>query len=197
MGFCAAYRGRFTLLLGDINCGKTTRTQALLHAWLLEEPGEILVLDLAPEIPARAPEGQSLPRGIGGVLQPPLGAGRLLYVRPRLVPPRLLAADQEEAECLALKNAQTIEEAMARLSGNRPGALFVNDCSLYLQAGDPDRFLAFVRSATTAIVNGYYGWSLGRGRISRKERSGMDALILACDEVLWMDPLFSLERRDP
>ena len=175
-----AYLGLFTLILGDINSGKTTLTRRIVEALAAHDPeSRITIVDLAPKILSSG-KGES---GIGGALSVS-GGGRIFMYHPMIVPPRLTAKNDAEAVMLAENNAAAVEVQFQNIENDRTGALVVNDCSLYLHAGDPETFLGWVRGYGTAVVNGYDGDYFKDGAISKRERSAMAFLADRCDRLL-------------
>lgn len=172
---------RFTLIIGDVNRGKTTLTQKLLDLYCRQEGVRAAVVDLAPTIVASNSKGTT--EGIGGMLKVCESPGVRLY-HCRIHAPRLKARNEREALELAGENARCIESLFEAALSDGTDGLFVNDCSLYLHAGSAEKFLGWIRSVPTAVVNGYYGSSLGSGPISDREREGMNHLINHCDRLI-------------
>ncbi len=176
-----ALQNRFTLIIGEVNTGKTTITQSILDAFSAMENEKIAVVDLAPHALPSHPSGGS--SGVGGRIRTPENK-HVRYLHGSLHAPRLEAEDESEAVILAEQNANMIESLFEQALKEEPDALFVNDCSLYLHAGESGKMLTWLRSVKTAVVNGYYGDSLGGGVLSERERAGMDQLIQKCDRVI-------------
>jgi len=175
------YRGRRTLILGDVNTGKTRLTRSILEAFAAAgEAQEIALLDLAPE-----PAGD-----VGGKF--PASAAGVLHLTTAIVPPRLTGTDEAEVARLAAANADRIEALFdSYLKQPRP-ILFVNDATLYLQAGSLERFAGLLAGAATAVVNAYQGRHFADGPLTRRERRLTDALARRCDRVIrigeWIEP---------
>ena len=169
-------RGQRTLIVGEVNTGKTRTTLDILARWIAANPTpSMTVLDLAPE-PVR---------GIGGRLALPPGFnGRYLFAD--IVPPRLTGRTSDEITRLAAANALATAPLFNQILARPHPILIVNDASLYLQAGDYRRFADIIHSAATALVNTYYGESLGDHPISRRERRLTERLMQDCDRVIWM-----------
>ena len=168
--------GQRTLIIGEVNTGKTRTTLDILTRWIAANPTpSMTVLDLAPE-PVR---------GIGGRLALPPGfTGRYLFTD--IVPPRLTGRTPEEITRLAAANALAAASLFNQILARPHPILIVNDASLYLQAGDYRRFAEIIHSAATALINAYYGESLGDHPISRRERRLTERLMQDCDRVIWM-----------
>lgn len=165
--------GKKLLVMGDINAGKTT----LCRQWLARlcaqgQGGRIVVLDLAPDIPPALAQARGL-AGAGGYLLPPPDSD-VLDLRTHLHAPRLSSATEAEAEEKAAENARAIEALFDQLppSGSGCDVLFINDVTLYLQAGFAADLLGNLGKAdfTTLVVNGYWGQRLGDSALSRRER---------------------------
>ena len=165
--------GKKLLVMGDINAGKTT----LCRQWLARlcaqgQGGRIVVLDLAPDIPPALAQARGL-AGAGGYLLPPPDSD-VLDLRTHLHAPRLSSATEAEAEEKAAENARAIEALFDQLppSGSGRDVLFINDVTLYLQAGFAADLLGNLGKVdfTTLVVNGYWGQRLGDSALSRRER---------------------------
>lgn len=166
------YLGRKTLILGDVNTGKTTLTQQILEALCgkgLE--GRIAIVDMAPEIPAHLATQRGIPR-VGGKLSPPEGKD-ILYLSSRFEPPRLSSITDDEAQEKAWINLQIIEQLFKQLALLLRDILLVNDISMYLQAGTADALIPWLDGADTVIANGYWGKRLGKGRLTEREKVEM------------------------
>lgn len=167
------YWGKRTLILGDVNSGKTQMTLELLTLAIDLKRDEVAVLDLAPE----------KTRGIGGKMQIP-SHPLVSYHTVTIVPPRLTGRDNTEVEAYGLRNAKEIEELFSTYLKNPKRILVINDVSLYLQKGDFRRLLEVLRPSHTVIINGYYGKALGDSSFSEKEKKQMNRLAKACDRVI-------------
>lgn len=181
------FKGCFTLIVGDINSGKTRLSKRILEGFLDCREGDVIIVDLAPYILRYDLARKRDLSGVGGALEAPpdhVNRGNVRRFSAGLVPPRLRAKTQEEALFYAGQNALIIEGMFRRAFEGRVEILFVNDCSMYLQAGDPSRLLEWIRAAKTAVVNGYYGTRLGGGPVSEREREGMDHLMANCDRLI-------------
>ncbi len=170
------FRGRRTLIVGEINTGKTRTTLDILSRWIAAQPTPLMtVLDLAPE-PVR---------GIGGRLALPSGFnGRYLFAD--IVPPRLTGRTPEEVADLDAANVRAAEPLLGAILARPHPTLIVNDATLYLQAGDYRRFWDTIQSAATVLINAYYGQSLGDHPISHRERRLTERLMQDCDRVIQM-----------
>ena len=74
-----AYDGRRTLVIGDVNTGKTRLTEKVLACWVAQgRSRDIVVLDLAPETQESIGGRIHLPAGFQGVV-----------LATAIVPPRL------------------------------------------------------------------------------------------------------------
>jgi hypothetical protein len=163
----ADYDGQHTLIVGEVNSGKTRLTESILAAWVGQgRSADAVVLDLAPVT------GSS----IGGRLRLPVGFQGVCLTAD-LVPPRLSARTEEEAETLAAANAQAIEKLFEDPRLAASGILVINDVTLYLQAGDYDRLRSLIQPVETVLINAYYGHSFPDYRLSRIERRLTDRLI--------------------
>jgi hypothetical protein len=165
------YLGRKTLILGDINTGKTTLTRKVLEA-LLRLPdlgGRIAIVDMAPEIPEKLAREKGLV-GVGGKLMPPEGHG-ILYLGGHFEPPRLSSKTEEEAMEKARQNRRFIDGLFLTLDLLSRDILFVNDVSIYLQMGTAENLTRWLDRAVTVIANGYCGKRLGGGKLTEREKT--------------------------
>ena len=165
---------RRTLILGEVNTGKTHYTEQILKAFV--EAGfahQTAVLDLAPRTVDR----------IGGkmesAVQPPV-----LYLTDAIVAPRLTAPTNRKAEALARKNAHLIEKLFDRFYTSGRPMLFLNDATLYLQAGSFQTLVQLLQTADTAIINAYYGDTFAASPLTRRERMATERLQVRCDNLI-------------
>lgn len=169
------YLDKKTLILGDVNSGKTTLTREILDGFCRQGlGGRIAVMDFAPEIPEEVLRRRGL-AGVGGRLEPPGGCGAAT-LHAAIVAPRLTSSSEEEAMEKAGRNRKVIEGLFHRFESLERDILFINDASLYLQAGELDRITGLLEKTGTVVVNGYFGEKLGRGELSRREREAMEGL---------------------
>lgn len=166
-----------TLILGEVNTGKTRVTMDILSRWVEANPTPLMtVLDLAP--PTRI-------RGVGGRLKLPKGfTGRYRFAD--IVPPRLTGRNADEISRLAAANAQRVTPLLHAIIKTPHPILIINDVTLYLQAGDETLLSRVLQSADTVLINAYYGRSFVDHPISRRERRLTEKLIQACDGIIWM-----------
>ena len=168
--------GKRIIITGEINTGKTTLSRDLLESLCRSGlSSRIVVVDMAPEIPEKTAAGRSM-RGIGGKLTPLAGTA---YFAAFLRPPRLTAHCEEEAIFIARENAAKIDRLLEEFQRSGRDILFINDVSMYLQAGQADELLRRIEPAGTVVANGYYGARLGAGALSAHEAEEMKKLIAA------------------
>jgi hypothetical protein len=170
---------RFVLIVGEVNRGKTTLTQGILRLYRQVRKDPVTVVDLAPSTVPKEKAG----RGVGGKLLVS-GSPGVRYFHGHIHAPRLQGRDEKEAFALAEENRRVMEFLFEKAFEGQVKALFVNDCSLYLHAGEAKKLLSWIRRAETAVVNGYYGESLGPGPITARERAGMEYLMEHCDKLI-------------
>jgi hypothetical protein len=165
------YLNRRTLILGDVNTGKTTLTKAVLDALLCRGDlgGRIAIVDMAPEIPETLAREKGL-IGVGGKLIPP-ERHDILYLGGHLEPPRLSSKTEIEAMEKAQRNRRIIEGLFDELDLQSRDILLINDVSLYLQAGTTELLTRWLDRAATVITNGYWGTRLGGGTLTERERT--------------------------
>ncbi len=172
MKTCRPFFGLKTLIVGDVNTGKTSYTQLLL----LECQGQksMVVLDMAPE----------KTENVGGKMQVPSDP-TIHYFTTQIRPPRLSAKNEEEAIRIATENATAIENDLFSRAESIPAdALIINDVSLYLQMGNLKRLLQLMGRFQTVILNGYIGNSFPEGKLTQRERENMTHLMNACNQII-------------
>ncbi|MFZ7125550.1 MAG: hypothetical protein ACOWWM_05280 [Desulfobacterales bacterium] len=162
-----------TLILGEVKTGKSRLTSTVVARMAAAGFSEqTILLDLAPRITG----------GIGGRIQPP--SPGILYLTTDIVPPRLTGKTEAEVEALAVRNAAAIEPLLDRCLASSRRVLVINDATLYLQAGNPDRLMILLNRPATLIVNAYYGRTLGGTEFSLRERRRIDAIRPLFDRVV-------------
>ncbi|MBS7630897.1 energy coupling factor transporter S component ThiW [Candidatus Bathyarchaeota archaeon] len=174
-------RGKKVLIQGDVGSGKTALTRRLLlEALTIEDPSDVAVIDMAPEVAVR--------NGViigGKLLNTPDERIRVLNVNSYT--PRLTAKSPEELLELADTNRKRVEELFEAFDEKPSRILFVNDVSIYLQRGDLEKLLGIIDKAETVIANGYYGEGLkedlGTG-VSAREKSLMEELARRMEVVI-------------
>ena len=172
----SSYDGHHTLVIGDVNTGKTRLTEQVLAGWVAQgRSEEIAVLDMGPQRIQTIGGRLTLPMGFGGV-----------YLAAAIVPPRLNAPDEKAADTLAAANAVAIEPLLRAARLADCAILVINDVTLYLHAGTYDCLMAVVERAETALINAYYGNRFPDYRITRRERRLCDRLANACHRVIRM-----------
>lgn len=170
------YMNRRTIILGDVNSGKTSQTLNILNLFIKAGHSEkIAILDLAP--------GNI--QGIGGKMEPPLDEP-LLYLTTTILAPRLTGKDEYHTLKLAEKNATAIEKLFTKFYRQKREILFVNDVTLYFQAGDFERFITILDTASTYIINAYYGHTFSDSELTRREKHLTEELMKRCDQIIKM-----------
>jgi hypothetical protein len=169
------YQGLKTLILGDVNTGKTFLTERILvEAMATADPADICVIDLAPHIPEELLV-RSGHRKIGGQLSVPDNSD-VLYLIDRIDPPRLSTDSEIVAVEVARQNLVKIDALFETAESSGRPIWIVNDLSMYVQAGAGDSLPRRFEKAESVVANGYYGQSLGAGKLSAYERREMDWL---------------------
>ena len=177
------FLGRWTLILGEVNTGKTTLTEVMLSTISPLIPNERLaVIDLAPVIPANMTTKFGLSR-IGGRLKRP-DKEKGLYLTAHIDPPRLSTDTEEEALAVAERNRIKVEKLLEIFSKSERDVVFINDISLYLQAGSARDLIRYFNQVDTLVANGYFGEKLGGGRLSQRENQEMRALMASFSHVI-------------
>jgi hypothetical protein len=169
----AKIQNRKTIIMGEVNTGKTAYSVEVLKRFKERGETEIAVIDMAPE---------SI-KGIGGKM-PNEAVRDVRYYSVQVVAPRLTGKTEDEIQSLASHNAKSIEDAFGEYEKGPSKVLFINDISLYLQAGGLTRLYSVLNSTPTVVMNGYYGDSLGGGKLGKRERKNMEELERECDTVI-------------
>ena len=167
------FRNKKTIIIGEVNTGKTAYLGKILSRFLEEGETDLTVIDMAPESV----------KGIGGKMGTG-GIKSISYYTAQIVAPRLVGRTMNEVERLAENNAKLIDDILLEYVKNPSKVLFINDISLYLQAGNLNKLFSFLYSTPTVIMNGYYGSSLGGGKFGKRERKSMKALLKRCNNVI-------------
>ena len=175
------FRNMKTIVIGEVNTGKTAYLGQILDRFLEGGETEITVIDMAPESV----------KGIGGKMSV-RRIDSIRYYTEQIVAPRLMGRSVDEIENLAENNAKLIEGIFVKYLKAPGKVLFINDVSIYLQRGKIDKLLLLLNSTPTVIMNGYYGVSLGGGKLGERERQNMEALQKRCDKVIKL-PLSSFQ----
>jgi hypothetical protein len=89
----------------------------------------------------------------------------------------LSSRTEEEALVIAGENKTKIDDLLNRFQQSGRDILFINDLSMYLQAGNAQDLLQWIQKTPTVIANGYYGQKLGTGILSAREAKEMEVLI--------------------
>ena len=154
------FLGRKTLIVGDVNSGKTRYSLQILNAFL-----------------------ESGMTDIAGKMIPPESPG-ILYFSADISAPRLTGRDKEEILNLARRNACTIERLLDAYLVQPRDILFINDITLYLHAGSIEKILTVIGLSSTAVINAYYGSTLSNMPLSAEERICVEHLMNCLDRII-------------
>lgn len=178
------YFNKRTLVLGDVNAGKTTFCRAILEAMLREGLAtRIAVIDFAPEISTTGRDLSNL-RGVGGKLL--VNDREVVWLSDTFIPPRLSSKNEQEALRKARENAARGLALFKRYGELPRDILFINDISIFLQSESARRVMELTVSAKTIVANGYYGEKLGAGALSLWERTEMESLRDHFDNIIML-----------
>lgn len=165
---------KMTLLSGEVNSGKTGKTLEILYMFLQDGQGtDIIVLDLAPERVGNVGGKMKLPPYFNGI-----------YLTDSISAPRLSGKNERQIQDLAKKNAAIIESLFRKALTHPQKILFINDATLYLQAGNFTIFSTFLEKFSTVIINAYYGKSFLDSPLSRQEKKWTKALMKMVDRSI-------------
>lgn len=166
------FLGKKTLLVGDVNSGKTSFLVEFLK-YLVENnySNDVTVIDMAP------------PKlhGVGGAIRDYTDYfSRIRYLRiERIWAPRLMGKNKEEVLRYAEENRINIEPLLNIYSSNPSRILLVNDLTIYLHAGDVERILELLNLAETFMATAYEGIRLQDDKnssITERERRLLNIL---------------------
>jgi len=171
---CETFLHQRTLIVGETGSGKTTRTVQLLEIFIRAGyTSEITILDLAPdEI-----------RGVGGKMRIKSFA-EFLYLSTQIAAPRLQGKNDRHIWQLAQANAHAIERLFQQQIEAKRKILFVNDATLYLQAGEFENFEKALNSVDTAIINAYEGDHFVDSALTRREKRLTQDLKKRCNLII-------------
>jgi len=167
--------GKKVIITGEVGVGKTKLLASLIDEAASEPDLKVVVLDLAPEAKIGFKTVGASVKTYARKLQ------QVNYLKPNtLYAPRLQGRSKEEVLNMAAKNASSIEPLLIRLASNPPDVLFVDDLTIYLQAGNMKLLTNLISSVTTFIATAYKGKILlddrGSG-LSRIEKNRLDCLL--------------------
>lgn len=168
------YINKRTLIIGDVNSGKTDRTLKILHVFLRAGYAKkIFVLDLAP----------GYRTGIGRKMTSPPDTD-LIYLTSSISAPRLTGKDENHIMTLAKENAKIIESLFAKYNQQQRDILFINDVTLYFHAGNFEKISKLFYGASTVVINAYYGQTFADSELTRREKKMTKNLMKICDRVI-------------
>jgi len=165
-----AYLGRKTLILGDVNTGKTTLTEQILESLCrMDLGGRIAVVDMAPEV-------RPLWQNIGAC---PVSVESCRFRKeehPLSQWPFQAAPVEFEDGGGGTRKGQDqpaiIERLFRKLDWGLRDILLVNDISMYLQEGTAEILIQKLDGADTVLANGYWGQRLGGEVLPSGKRKG-------------------------
>jgi adenylate kinase family enzyme len=180
--------GRKLLIVGDVGSGKTELTARLLKEAITSVGlTNVTAVDMAPE------RTQFNGIMIGGRLidfMNGVTGMRVLVPAERVHAPRVEGHTADEVANFSKQNAESIEKLLDQYSAKPTLVLFINDVSMYLQAGRIHTLMKTLALAETLVVNCYEGVALQEDRdsgVSQREREGLATLKGAMDYVLTLD----------
>lgn len=167
--------GKKAIITGEVGAGKTKLLASLLDEAALEPNLNIVVLDLAPEF--------RIGSNIVGVSIRAYSKSlsKVKYLKPHpIFAPRLQGKSKQEVLDLASRNASIIEPYLVNLFSLSPEILFVDDLTIYLQAGKIGLITQLILRVSTFIATAYKGKVIlddkGSG-LSCKEKSTLEFLL--------------------
>jgi len=171
--------GRRTLIVGEVGSGKT-RLLSLFLDYLIERGygGEVTLIEMAP--------------GYGDIGVPvesySENVRRIRYLKPsKIFPPRLLGRDSQEVLEYAERNRVELEPLLLKFEREPTEILLINDLTIFLHAGDPEKIVRLMGLCKTFAATAYEGRRLepdkGSG-ITRRERAALSAVKKNVDRVI-------------
>lgn len=167
--------GKRVIITGEVGSGKTRLLAKLIDEAASESMLDVVVVDLAPEFH----RGSNV---VGvSVRAYCKSLSKVRYLKPRRIfAPRLEGRSVVEVLDLASRNASAIEPLLLSLISSPPEVLFIDDLTIYLQAGRIDLISQLILNVSTFIATAYLGEALlddkGSG-LSYKERSTLKSLL--------------------
>ena len=167
--------GKRVVITGEVGVGKTKLLASLIDEAAFESNLRVVVLDLAPEVHIGSETIGASVKTYSRELH------QVIYLRPTTVfAPRLQGRNREEVLDLAAKNASSIEPLLITLASDPPDVLFIDDLTIYLQAGKIEPLIKLISTIRTFIATAYKGKKLlddkGSG-ISRVEKCRLESLL--------------------
>ncbi len=168
-----------TLIMGDVNTGKTVLAAKLLRDLILvAKPEEITVIDFAPE-----KLGQ-----IGGKIKDYTEMDKVSYFSPKTVyAPRVMGKSAIEIMKLAKLNMENMTPYLDCFLKNSSKILLLNDVTLYLHCGKLTKILECMQLSETVLVTAYYGSKLADDKktgINKREKQAIDSLLNHTDLII-------------
>lgn len=177
------FLGKNTLIIGDVDVGKTKLTASIVDELLKKGYGnDITVIDLAPTSVTY--------RGIqvGGRIANYIDVDQVRYLSSDSIKaPRLSAKSRDELVDIIERNRQLAEFCLKEYLTSPTKILTINDLSIYLHAGKLDTVTGCISKSETFIGNAYYGDFLKNDlgtEISARERQLIDKLCQIMDKVI-------------
>lgn len=168
-------RGKRVVITGEVGSGKTRLLAKLIDEATLEPNSNVCVLDLAPNLRINTKiVGASVAAYCRSLPQ-------VKYLRPSTIfAPRLQGRSREEVLDMAARNAAAITPLLVSLTSNPSDVLFVDDLTIYLQAGDLDLITKLILKVGTFIATAYKGEAVSDDKcsgLSGKEKTTLKALL--------------------
>jgi len=167
--------GKRVIITGEVGVGKTRLLASLIDEAASEPDLRVVILDLAPEAHIGSETIGASVKTYARKLH------HVKYLRPNIVyAPRLQGRSREEVLDLAAKNASSIEPILITLASDPPDTLFIDDLTIYLQAGKIEPLIKLISITRTFIATAYKGKRLldykGSG-LSRVEKCRLESLL--------------------
>ena len=174
------FLGRRTLIVGDVGTGKTRLLSHFLD-YLIEERGyerEVTLIEMAPAY-----------KGIGAPVESyTKNVWKIRYLKPaKIFPPRILGRDSKEVLRYAEQNRVELEPLLWKFERDPTKILLINDLTIFLHAGDPEKIIRIIDLCETFAATAYEGERLKPDKesgITRREERALSVIKEHVDKVI-------------
>lgn len=173
------FLGKKTLIVGEVGSGKTRLLGRFLDYLIGRGHGcDITLIEMAPE---HGEVGFPVEKYSKNVYV-------TRYLRPlRLYSPRLTGKNAQEVLRYAEENRATLEPLLLKFESEPTDILLINDLTIFLHAGSPERIIKIMNLCKTFAATAYEGRKLeddkGSG-LTLRERLALSILKKHVDQVI-------------
>ncbi|MCS7132258.1 MAG: hypothetical protein NZ918_00855 [Aigarchaeota archaeon] len=173
------FLGRKTLIVGEVGSGKTHLLSRFLDYLIERGYGDgVTLIEMAP-----------VHGGVGAPVEKYSGnVWRIRYLRPtKVYAPRLMGRGPQEVLEYAERNRIELEPLLSRFEQEPTEILLINDLTIFLQAGEPERIIEVMELCETFAATAYEGEKLkddkGSG-IAQREKRALSLIKRHVDQVI-------------